>query len=110
MGEIKLLVPDDMCVTTDAKVGVGAVNTGGGEQGGIDFDVDESHGVVPGTRELHVIADIGVGHLQIGDSYFSLDGLRTPARPGAPKLETFDNEFESMLSGTNVAACRGETA
>ena len=30
-----------MCVTTEAKIGVGAVDTGDGEQGGVDLDVDD---------------------------------------------------------------------
>jgi predicted membrane protein len=95
MGEIQLLVPDDMCVTTEAQVGVGAINTGSGEQGGIDVDVDESHGVTPGARELHVVADVGIGHLQIGDSFFSFDG------PGF-----HDSGFDTLRSGTSAAACR----
>src|SRR5687767_2102809 len=36
MGEIQVLVPDDLCVTTEADIGMGAFDVGDGEQGGID--------------------------------------------------------------------------
>ena len=34
MGEIQVLVPDDLCVTTEAEIGMGAFDVGDGEQGG----------------------------------------------------------------------------
>jgi phage shock protein PspC (stress-responsive transcriptional regulator) len=98
MGEIQVLVPDDVCVTTDADVGVGAVNTGDGEQGGIDVDVrTDDRGVAPGVERLHLVADIGVGHLQVGDSFFDWRG------PGRRS----DAGFDSLESGTSRAACLG---
>ena len=50
IGEIQLLVPDDLCVTTDAQLGIGAVNTGDGEQGGVDVDVTDRRSVDPASR------------------------------------------------------------
>jgi phage shock protein PspC (stress-responsive transcriptional regulator) len=93
MGEIRLLVPDGVCVTTAAQIGVGAVNTGAGEQGGIDVAVDERRAVVAGARELHVNADIGVGHLQIGDSLIRFGG---PWR----------GDSFALRNGTDERACR----
>jgi predicted membrane protein len=96
MGEIQVLVPEGTCVTTDADVGVGAVNVGNGDQGGIDVDVTDDRYVAPGVPELHVSADVGIGHVVVGDRFLDLDG------PGR-----WRDDFDSLATGTNVAACRG---
>ena len=96
MGEIQVLVPEGTCVTTDADVGVGAVNVGNGDQGGIDVDVTDDRYVAPGVPELHVNADVGIGHVVVGDRFLDLDG------PGR-----WRDDFDSLATGTNVAACRG---
>ena len=83
MGEIQVLVPEDLCVTTDTTIGVGAVDTGDGEQGGIDLDVESNARVSPGTRHLHVIADVGVGAVRVGDRDVAFARLRRP-RHGRP--------------------------
>jgi phage shock protein PspC (stress-responsive transcriptional regulator) len=95
MGEIKVLVPDDVCVTTAAEVGLGAVNTGDGEQGGVDLDVRDERDVAPGVPHLHVIADLGVGHLAVGDRFFDWSG------PGRWR----DADFDSLETGSSRAAC-----
>src|SRR5215204_4594726 len=97
MGEIQVLVPEDTCVTTDAEVGVGAVNTGEGDQGGIDVDVSDDRDIAPGVRHLHVIADVGIGHVMIGDRFFDWDG------PGRWR----DDRFDALEAGTSRAACQG---
>jgi phage shock protein PspC (stress-responsive transcriptional regulator) len=97
MGEIQVLVPEDTCVTTDAEVGVGEVNTGDGEQGGIDIDVHDDVRVAPGVRQLHVIADVGLGAVQVGDRFFDWHGPR----------RWNDDGFDALQSGTNRAACLG---
>ena len=97
MGEIQVLVPEDTCVTTDAEVGVGAVNVGDGDQGGIDVDVNDDRPVAPGVEELHVIADVGVGHVAVGDRFFDWDG------PGRWR----GDDFDALRTGTSSAACRG---
>ncbi|HKH17394.1 MAG TPA: PspC domain-containing protein [Solirubrobacteraceae bacterium] len=97
MGEIQVLVQDDVCVTTDADVGVGAVNTGEGDQGGIDVDVSDDRDIAPGVRHLHVIADVGIGHVMIGDRFFDWDG------PGRWR----DDRFDALEAGTSRAACQG---
>jgi hypothetical protein len=99
LGEIQLLVPDDLCVTTDAEIGVGVVNTGGGDEGGVDVDVEDRQTVDPGVRHLHVIADVGVGAVQVGDRFFDWDGPR----------DWRGDRFDSLETGTSRAACT-ETA
>jgi phage shock protein PspC (stress-responsive transcriptional regulator) len=100
MGEIQVLVPQDTCVTTEAEVGVGVVNVGGGDQGGIDVDVRDDRRVEPGVPQLHVIADVGMGAVQVGDRFFDWHG---PGRFGAG----FDDDFASLETGTSRVACLG---
>ena len=97
MGEIRLLVPDDVCVTTDAKIGVGAVNVGDGEEGGVDVDVTDRRTVDPDVPHLHVIADVGLGAVHVGDRFFHWDG------PGDWRRDRFDE----LETGTSRAACLG---
>jgi phage shock protein PspC (stress-responsive transcriptional regulator) len=97
MGEIKVLAPAGLCVTTEADVGMGAVNTGDGEQGGVDLEVDDERPVSPGVPHLHVIADVGVGALLVGDGF---DGWNGPGR-------WHDDGFDELETGTSRAACQG---
>ncbi len=94
MGEIQVLVPDDMCVITEAVVSVGAVDTGDGEQGGIDIDVTDSRIPAPGVDYLHIDADIGIGALRVGDHFRAFGG---PDRW----------HDDAVLPGTSMAACEG---
>ena len=96
MGEIEVLVPDDVCVTTEAEVGIGEVNVGDGPQGGIDIDVSDDRFVAPGVRHLHLIADVGVGGVTVGDSFFDF--------PGRGR---WGDDFDSLEAGTSRAACLG---
>jgi phage shock protein PspC (stress-responsive transcriptional regulator) len=67
MGEIQVLVPEDMCVVTDAHVSFGAVDIGDGEEGGVDFDVSDDRRPDPGVAYLHIDADLGFGGMTVGD-------------------------------------------
>jgi phage shock protein PspC (stress-responsive transcriptional regulator) len=97
MGEIEVLVPDDLCVTTEAEIGVGVVNDGDGDQGGIDLDIAGDRSVAPGVRHLHLIADVGMGAVMVGDGFYDWDG------PGPWRGDGFDE----LRTGTNRAACLG---
>ncbi len=69
-GEIQVLVPDDLCVLTDAKVRMGAVDGGNDEQGGVDLDIVDRRAVVPGTPTVRLDVDLGLGAVRVGD-YFT---------------------------------------
>jgi phage shock protein PspC (stress-responsive transcriptional regulator) len=94
LGEIQVLVPDDMCVTTTAAIGAGAVDFGDGEQGGIDVDVEDRRIPAPGVDYLHIDADIGIGALRVGDHFRDFSG---PAHW----------RDDAVLPGTSMAACEG---
>jgi phage shock protein PspC (stress-responsive transcriptional regulator) len=73
VGEARLIVPDDVCVATDAQVGIGEARTFELHNGGIDVDMDDRPDASPGTTRLLVKADVGVGALRIGNSGSDFD-------------------------------------
>jgi hypothetical protein len=73
VGEARLIVPDDVCVATDAEVGIGEVRTFGRHNGGVDVDFDDRPDAAPDATRLLVKADVGVGALRIGQSGTDLD-------------------------------------
>jgi phage shock protein PspC (stress-responsive transcriptional regulator) len=97
MGEIQVIVPDDLCVTTDAQIGMGEIDAGNGDQGGIDLDVIDHRTVAPGVPHLHIVADVGLGAVHVGDRFFGFDGPRR-WRGG---------DFDALDAGTNRLACEG---
>ncbi|MET0768526.1 MAG: PspC domain-containing protein [Solirubrobacteraceae bacterium] len=90
MGEIQVLIADGTCVTTDADISMGAYEPpDGGEEGGVDLEIEDRFPVAAGRPELHVVADIGLGALRVGNSEVFIgngfdgwhDDVRAPAPP-----------------------------
>jgi phage shock protein PspC (stress-responsive transcriptional regulator) len=73
IGEARLIVPDDVCVATDAQVGIGEVRTFERHNGGVDVDVEDLPEASADTTRLLVKADVGVGSLRIGKSSADLE-------------------------------------
>jgi phage shock protein PspC (stress-responsive transcriptional regulator) len=73
VGEARLIVPDDVCVATDARVGIGEARTFELHNEGVDVDMDDRPDASPGTTRLLVKADVGVGSLRIGHAGTDLD-------------------------------------
>jgi hypothetical protein len=96
VGEIQVLVPDDMCVTTDAAISLGGVDAGEGGEGGVDLDLRDRRIPDPGVRYVHLDVDIGIGHFTVGDRFFDWDRGPRWAR---------DDRFEDLNPGTSRAAC-----
>ena len=103
MGQASLIVPDDVCVTTTADVGVGAVSAFQAENSGVDVQFEDSRDAAPDTSRLVVDANLGVGELRVGraDNEFSEAGFDFHDRG-------FDPDF---YLGTNSACLdAGESA
>ena len=80
MGEIEVLVPAASASRPRPRSASALVNAGDGDQGGVDLDIDDDRDrVAPGVRQLHVIADVGIGRLHVGDRF--VDWRR--GRPGS---------------------------
>jgi phage shock protein PspC (stress-responsive transcriptional regulator) len=73
IGDARVVVPADVCVATDAQVGIGEVRTFDRHNGGIDVDVEDFPDASADTTRLLVKADVGVGSLRIGKSFPDLN-------------------------------------
>lgn len=68
IGQARLIVPDDVCVATDADVGVGHVSVLGHDRGGVDVDLEDAPVAEPATTRLLLKADVGMGEVRVHDS------------------------------------------
>jgi hypothetical protein len=77
IGQARVLVPDDMCVATDAEIGVGHVQVFGLDHGGVDVDFEAAPDARTASTRLLLSSEIGVGELRVTDSrgdFFFHDG------------------------------------
>jgi hypothetical protein len=68
VGEAVLVVPDNVCVATKAKVGMGVVDSFDHSNGGVDVDWSDEPSAPVGNARVLVDADVGLGRLAIGHS------------------------------------------
>jgi phage shock protein PspC (stress-responsive transcriptional regulator) len=61
VGEAQLVVPPDVCVSTNSHLGIGGVQVFDHGSGGIDFSRDEQREARPGTPRVVVDANVGLG-------------------------------------------------
>ena len=67
MGQAVLLVPDDVCVASRARVGMGHAQVFDRESGGIDVDWDDRRTAGAGITRVVVDADVGLGEFRVGE-------------------------------------------
>ncbi|HEV2859160.1 MAG TPA: PspC domain-containing protein [Solirubrobacterales bacterium] len=65
MGEAVVLVPEDVCVSTNAELGMGGVEVLGRDGGGVDVDWEDVNAAPAGTPRLVVDADVGFGAVEV---------------------------------------------
>jgi predicted membrane protein len=65
MGEARVRVPSNVCVSTTAQILVGAADIPDRVDEGANLDIDQHAPAIAGRPRLLVTADVGVGHLQI---------------------------------------------
>jgi phage shock protein PspC (stress-responsive transcriptional regulator) len=97
VGEARVIVPEDVCVVTDADVGLGAVRVFERDTGGIDVGVLDEPDASPDTTRLMVNADVGVGALSVVHDPAEFDY-------GGPGRD-FDGGLEEPFPGDGNAAC-----
>jgi hypothetical protein len=98
MGHAVVLVPENVCVATDAKVGIGAVDSFGRDDGGLDVRHDDARTAPAGTPRIVLDGDIGVGMLDVHHS-----------RAAIRDHWNHDGGFDDFEPGGN-AACVGGSA
>lgn len=129
MGQVVLVVPEDVCVTADARVGAGYVNVLDRENGGVDVDLRDDRPSTAAAPRLRVSADMGMGALLVVNRPPPEDFGRGPGRsgpqygpqmkggPGAggPKARDFedgdfDDERQELENDPPLTTARGEAA
>src|SRR3954454_8634079 len=81
VGQAVLVVPRDVCVTTDARLGAGQANVFGRGSGGVDVDWQDERVAPAGTTRLVLDGDMGVGELDV--TYEDPDSFARDHGPGA---------------------------
>lgn len=85
-GQVEVIVPKDLCVSTKARIGVGYVGALDRESGGVDVDWTNDPAAPARVPRLVVDGDVGLGALLISDRPLGQDG-----------------EFRTGENGTNDA-------
>jgi phage shock protein PspC (stress-responsive transcriptional regulator) len=101
IGHAVVLVPKNVCVTTEAEVGVGAVDSFDSENGGIDVEHTDAHSAPAGTPRVILKSDMGVGMLDVHHNV-------TNDSPG--DWNDHHREFNSFDAGGNDACIGGARA
>lgn len=65
MGEAVVLVPEDVCVSTTAELGIGGVDVFDRDGGGVDVAWEDVNAAPAGTPRLVVDADVGFGAVEV---------------------------------------------
>jgi len=94
VGQIELIVPKDVCVTTKARIGAGYVGALDRESAGADVDWSNEPASPAGVPRLVVDGDVGLGAMMITDRPLNADG----------------GGFKPGRNGTNDACRRAEPA
>jgi phage shock protein PspC (stress-responsive transcriptional regulator) len=68
IGDARVIVPEDVCVATDAEVGVGEVRSFDRDSEGVHVDFEDRPNADSDVTRLMVQAEVGVGALRIGRS------------------------------------------
>ena len=72
MGELRVLVPEDVCIASAARVGAGYVQVLERANGGLDIDWRSSPVENPGVKRLVIDADVGIGAIHVGHNQSEL--------------------------------------
>lgn len=104
IGHALLLVDEEVCVRSEAKVGVGEVDVLGRVSAGLDVDWDDRRSVPKGTPSVLVRADVGMGAFEVHHEEHDGFGFRE-RRFDHPRL--FDEggplEPDACLEGPRAA-------
>jgi phage shock protein PspC (stress-responsive transcriptional regulator) len=75
IGEARVIVPQDVCVSPRIEIGAGEATIGERQQNGVGVDWEESTGATGGGSRLILEADLGLGEIRVGSGGFGPDGF-----------------------------------
>jgi hypothetical protein len=93
-------VPENVCVTTEAEVGIGAVDSFDSENGGIDVEHTDARSAPAGTPRIVLKSDMGLGMLDVHHN----------VRHDSPGDGDDHREYNSFDAGGNDACVGGDRA
>ena len=67
VGELDVIVPEEVCVVSTTDVGIGAIDHFGRDTGGIDVDHRDGATPPPGVPLLVLDAEVGIGQVRVVD-------------------------------------------
>ena len=65
IGSLRVVVPDDVCVASNVRVGAGYARVLDRDSGGLDVDWRRSPVDTGGVKRLVIDGDVGIGELQV---------------------------------------------
>ena len=100
IGSVRVLVPEDVCVASDVRVGAGYARVFDRDSAGLDVDWRQIPSEREGAKRLVIDGNIGVGELQVVHNATEFhDGGHGPNRP-------FNDGFGAESFGTDNALDR----
>ena len=99
IGSVRVFVPEDVCVASDLRVGVGYTRVLSRDNGGFDVDWRHSPREAPGVKRLVIDGHVGIGALQVVHHPHEIgDGVRGAGFEG--------HDFDPVGQGSqDDAAC-----
>jgi phage shock protein PspC (stress-responsive transcriptional regulator) len=74
IGAARVIVPEDVCVATDAEIGLGEVRAFDRDNEGVDVSFSDTPRAAADATRLLIKADVGIGELRIGQAGTDIDG------------------------------------
>ena len=110
IGSVRLLVPDDVCVASDVRVGAGYTRVLDRDSGGLDVDWRQSPVEDAGVKRLVIHGDVGIGELQVINSRSGFTDWEGDKRVDDAFDRSFDfgrNQIADLSPGVDAnAACK----
>ena len=110
IGSVRLLVPDDVCVASDVRVGAGYTRVLDRDNGGLDVDWRQSPVEDAGVKRLVIHGDVGIGELQVINSRSGFSDWEGDKRIDNAFDRSFDfgrNRIADLSPGVDAnAACK----
>jgi len=110
IGSVRLLVPDDVCVASDVRVGAGYTRVLDRDSGGLDVDWRQSPVEDAGVKRLVIHGDVGIGELQVINGRSGFTDWEGDKRLDDAFDRSFDfgrNQIADLSPGVNAnAACK----
>jgi phage shock protein PspC (stress-responsive transcriptional regulator) len=103
IGEARVIVPDDVCVATEADVGIGNVHAVGRDHGGVDVNYEDAPTAKPTATRILVHGDVGVGELRVHND---LEELYFHHNDFGPYRDTDPDRAWSSACATTTQASR----